>query len=92
MPASVALIVTAYYLYRRRALALRLAVGLLLALTVFDVLKGLDFEEAASPRPRRAARAQPLLVLRPARAGNVAAGAVRVPLLAAAAFSCRSRS
>jgi lysyl-tRNA synthetase, class II len=47
VPASVALILTAYYLYRRRARALHLAITLLLALSVFDVLKGLDYEEAA---------------------------------------------
>jgi lysyl-tRNA synthetase class 2 len=47
VPASIALILTAYYLYRRRRGALHLAVVLLLALTVFDVLKGLDLEEAA---------------------------------------------
>ena len=47
VPASVALILTAYYLYRRRARALHLAITLLVALSVFDVLKGLDFEEAA---------------------------------------------
>ncbi len=46
VPASVALILTAYYLYRRRARALHLAITLLLALSVFDVLKGLDYEEA----------------------------------------------
>ena len=43
----VALVVTAYYLYRRRTLALRLAAALLLALTACNVLKGLDVEEAA---------------------------------------------
>ena len=47
VPASVALIVTAYYLYRRRAGARRLAIALLCALAVFDVLKGLDLEVAA---------------------------------------------
>jgi len=47
VPASLALILTAYYLYRRRRGALHVAVWLLLALTVFDLLKGLDFEEAA---------------------------------------------
>jgi lysyl-tRNA synthetase, class II len=48
VPASVALIVTAYYLYRRRAGACRLAIALLGALTVFDVLKGLDLEVAVA--------------------------------------------
>jgi lysyl-tRNA synthetase class 2 len=47
VPTSVALVVAAYYLYRRRRGALHLAVALLLALAVFDVLKGLDLEEAA---------------------------------------------
>jgi lysyl-tRNA synthetase class 2 len=46
VPASLALIVAAYYLYRRRARALRLAIALLLALTAFNLLKGLDIEEA----------------------------------------------
>jgi lysyl-tRNA synthetase class 2 len=47
IPSSVALLVTSYYLYRRRRRALQLAVGLLIALAVFNLLKGLDFEEAA---------------------------------------------
>jgi lysyl-tRNA synthetase, class II len=47
VPASLALIVTAYYLYRRRAGARQLAVALLCSLAVFDLLKGLDLEEAA---------------------------------------------
>ena len=46
VPVSVALLVTAYYLYRRRSRAFRLALGLMAALTVFDLVKGLDFEEA----------------------------------------------
>ena len=83
VPASVALIVTAYYLYRRRALALQLAVGLLLALTVFNVLKGLDVEEACLTagcaallvrQPRRRSRRG----TSPARSGSAL---VRVPLL-----------
>ncbi len=88
VPASVALIVTAYYLYRRRALALRLAVGLLLALTVFDVLKGLDFEEACLT-----AGCAVLLVLSRSsftarhEPGTFQTALVRVPLLAAAAFA-----
>jgi lysyl-tRNA synthetase class 2 len=47
LPAAVALIVTAFYLYRRRRGALVVAVGLLLALGVLNLVKGLDFEEAA---------------------------------------------
>ena len=47
VPVSFALLVTAYYLYRRRSRALRLALALMAALAVFDVVKGLDVEEAA---------------------------------------------
>jgi lysyl-tRNA synthetase class 2 len=47
VPVSFALLVTAYYLYRRRSRALRLALALMAALTVFNLLKGLDVEEAA---------------------------------------------
>jgi lysyl-tRNA synthetase class 2 len=46
LPAAAALIVTAFYLYRRRRGALNVAVGLLLALGVLNLVKGLDFEEA----------------------------------------------
>src|SRR6266516_1104729 len=46
LPASAGLIVTAFYLYRRRRGALHVAVGLLLALGVLNLAKGLDFEEA----------------------------------------------
>jgi lysyl-tRNA synthetase class 2 len=46
LPAAVALIVTAFYLYRRRRGALNVAVGLLLALGILNLVKGLDFEEA----------------------------------------------
>ena len=85
VPASVALILTAYYLYRRRARALHLAVTLLLALSVFDVLKGLDFEEAAvTARLRGAALAEPLVVLGVSRAGDV-------PLRARAGAAARAR-
>lgn len=48
VPASIALFVSAYYLYRRRRRALQLAVMLLAALGIFNLLKGLDFEEAAA--------------------------------------------
>jgi lysyl-tRNA synthetase class 2 len=47
VPASMLLLVTAPYLWRRRQSALRLALVLLLGLTVLDLLKGLDFEAAA---------------------------------------------
>ena len=47
LPAAAGLIVTAFYLYRRRRGALHVAVGLLLALGVLNLAKGLDFEEAA---------------------------------------------
>jgi lysyl-tRNA synthetase class 2 len=46
VPASVALLITAFYLYRRRLRALQLAVVLLVCLAVFNLLKGLDVEEA----------------------------------------------
>ncbi len=47
VPASILLFVTAFYLWRRRAAALRLALALLVALGVLNLLKGLDVEEAA---------------------------------------------
>ena len=46
IPASIGLLVSAYYLYRRRLRALQLAIALLVALGCFNLLKGLDFEEA----------------------------------------------
>jgi len=46
LPAAAALIVTAFYLYRRRRGALNVAVGLLLVLGVLNLVKGLDFEES----------------------------------------------
>ena len=46
LPAAAALIVTAFYLYRRRRGALNVAIGLLAALGVLNLVKGLDFEEA----------------------------------------------
>ena len=46
LPAAAGLIVTAFYLYRRRRGALNVAVGLLVALGVLNLAKGLDFEEA----------------------------------------------
>ena len=47
VPASMLLFVTAPYLWRRRQGALRLALVLLLGLTVLDLLKGLDVEAAS---------------------------------------------
>jgi lysyl-tRNA synthetase, class II len=47
IPASMLLLVTAPYLWRRRQNALRLGLVLLLGLTVLDLLKGLDVEAAA---------------------------------------------
>jgi lysyl-tRNA synthetase class 2 len=46
VPVSFALLVTAYYLHRRRQRALQVALALMAALTVFNVVKGLDVEEA----------------------------------------------
>jgi lysyl-tRNA synthetase class 2 len=46
VPVAALLLICAYYLYRRRRRALQLAIALLLALALFNVLKGLDFEEA----------------------------------------------
>jgi len=46
LPAALALMVTAFYLWRRRRGALNLAVSLLVALGVLNLAKGLDFEEA----------------------------------------------
>jgi lysyl-tRNA synthetase, class II len=45
LPAGAALLLVAPYLAKRRRRALRTAVVLMLALGVFDLLKGLDFEE-----------------------------------------------
>jgi lysyl-tRNA synthetase class 2 len=47
VPASMLLLVTAPYLWRRRQSALRLGLGLLIGLMVLDLLKGLDLEAAA---------------------------------------------
>ena len=47
IPVAVVLLISAYYLYRRRRRALQLAVLLLFALGLFNLFKGLDFEEAA---------------------------------------------
>ena len=88
VPASIALVVTAYYLYRRRTLALRLAVALLLALTAFNLLKGLDIEEAGLTL----GCALLLVLSRGAFSGRHEPGTFRsalllAPLLLAAAFS-----
>ena len=88
VPASVALLVCAYYLYRRRRRALQLAVALLVVLAVLNVFKGLDFEEAAGD----------LVVAGALFAGRGAfrvrhdplgrgAAAVRAPLAVAAGFA-----
>jgi len=47
VPASVALLVGAFYLKRRRRIAWQAAFGLLCALALLDLAKGLDVEEAA---------------------------------------------
>ena len=47
VPASLLLLATAPYLWRRRLSALRLAIVLLVALAALDLLKGLDVEAAA---------------------------------------------
>ena len=47
VPASLLLLATAPYLWRRRLAALRLALVLLAALALLDLLKGLDVEAAA---------------------------------------------
>jgi lysyl-tRNA synthetase class 2 len=46
VPVAVVLLISAYYLYRRRRRAVQLAVALLVALAVFNLFKGFDFEEA----------------------------------------------
>ena len=47
VPASATLLVGAVYLRRRRRVAWQLAFGLLCALAILDLVKGLDLEEAA---------------------------------------------
>ena len=47
VPASVALLVGAFYLRRRRRVAWQVALALLCGLTLLDIVKGLDVEEAA---------------------------------------------
>jgi lysyl-tRNA synthetase class 2 len=87
IPASIALLVCAYYLYQRRLRALQLAVVLLIALGVFSLFKGLDFEEAIGDfalagalwAGRRAfyVRHQPI---------TLQAGALRAPLVLVAGW------
>src|SRR5579884_1260869 len=47
LPAGAALVLVAPYLRKRRRRAWQTALGLMLALGLFDLLKGLDFEETA---------------------------------------------
>lgn len=47
VPTAAVLLTCAYYLYRRRRRAMHLAIAALVALAMFNLLKGLDFEEAA---------------------------------------------
>jgi len=47
LPAGAALVLVSPYLLKRRRRAWQAAVGLMLALGLFDLLKGLDFEETA---------------------------------------------
>jgi lysyl-tRNA synthetase class 2 len=88
VPASVALIVTAYYLYRRRAAARHVAVALLCSLAVFNLLKGLDVPEAVVS----AGCAALLLASRSSFTAKHGKGTFRsalglVPLLAIATFA-----
>jgi lysyl-tRNA synthetase, class II len=46
VPAAAVLLTSAYYLYRRRRRALQFAIAALVTLALFNLLKGLDFEEA----------------------------------------------
>ena len=46
VPVAATLLISAYYLYRRRRRTLQIAVALLIALSLFNLLKGLDFEDA----------------------------------------------
>jgi len=87
IPASIALFVSAYYLYQRRLRALQLAVALLLALGILNLFKGLDFEEAIGDFAAAAilwagrgafyVRHQPI---------SLRAGALRAPLVLAAGW------
>ena len=46
IPVAVVLLISAYYLFRRRRRALQLAISLLVALSIFNLLKGPSVEEA----------------------------------------------
>ena len=46
VPTAAVLLTSAYYLYRRRRRAMQLAIAALVTLALFNLLKGLDFEEA----------------------------------------------
>jgi lysyl-tRNA synthetase, class II len=87
VPVSFALLVTAYYLYRRRHRALQVAVALMAALTVFNVVKGLDVEEAvltaAAAALLWAGRSSFCVRHEP---GTLRSASWRVPLLLAAVF------
>ncbi len=88
VPTSIALVLTAYYLYRKRARALVVAIALMLALTIFDLVKGLDFDGAVLTlgcavllwlsRASFTARHQP---------GTLRSAVLRVPLIIGAAFA-----
>ena len=87
VPVSFALLVTAYYLYRRRYRALQVALPLMAALTIFNVVKGLDLEEAvltaAAAGLLWAGRSSFCVRHEP---GTLRAALWRVPLLFAAVF------
>jgi lysyl-tRNA synthetase class 2 len=87
VPVSFALLVTAYYLYRRRYRALQVALPLMAALTLFNVVKGLDLEEAvltaAAAGLLWAGRSSFCVRHEP---GTLKAALWRVPLLFAAVF------
>jgi lysyl-tRNA synthetase class 2 len=87
IPASIALFVCAYYLYQRRLRALQLAIALLLALGIFNLFKGLDFEETigdvAAAGVLWAGRAAFYVRHQPI---SLRAGALRAPLVLAAGW------
>jgi lysyl-tRNA synthetase, class II len=87
VPTSFALVLTAYYLYRRRSGAMHIALGLMIALTVFNIVKGLDIEDAVltlscavllwASRSSFYGRHEP---------GTIRSAALRLPLLLGGAF------
>ncbi len=87
VPASIALFVSAYYLYRRRLRALQLAIALLVALGFLNLFKGLDFEEAIGDFVIAAVlfAGRGSFYVRHEPIGRRAA-VLRVPLVAAAVF------